>query len=131
MARQVWGTFSVRDHCDPHAFVAEVMLYDRLVIPTPPNDQERERWRHNGWDPDRQRRLLEILGPRAYVVNWDEGKQQRWKARYEAGTEIAQAAGDWAFAATRTELTQGLPPHVTGLQVVANYSSTEDFEREL
>jgi len=31
MSKQVWGTFSVKDHCDPNAFVAEVMLYDLVV----------------------------------------------------------------------------------------------------
>ena len=43
MGKQVWGTFSVKDHCDPGAFVAEVMLYDRLVIPnhpTPENERD-------------------------------------------------------------------------------------------
>ena len=41
MARQVWGTFSVKDHCEPRAFVKVVMNYDRLVIPVPPDDEER------------------------------------------------------------------------------------------
>ena len=53
MSKQVWGTFSVKDHCDPNAFVAEVMLYDRLVIPVPPDAEERERWEKSGWQPDR------------------------------------------------------------------------------
>src|SRR5271166_1108642 len=53
MGKQVWGTFSVKDHCDLRAFVAEVMLYDRLVIPVPPNATERARWEDLGWDPAR------------------------------------------------------------------------------
>jgi hypothetical protein len=52
MSKQVWGTYSVKDHCDPNAFVAEVMLYDRLVIPVPPDDKERARWRKAGWQPE-------------------------------------------------------------------------------
>jgi hypothetical protein len=131
MSKQVWGTFSVRDHCDPNAFVAEVMLYDRLVIPVPPNDKERARWLKAAWQPELLDKLLEILGDRAYVVNWDEERQQQWKTRYEAGTDIAQAAPDWAFAATRTELTQGLPRHVTGIQVVTNYTSIDDLDQDL
>lgn len=131
MSKQVWGTFSVKDHCDPNAFVAEVMLYDRLVIPVPPDDKERARWRKAGWQPEHLDKLLEILGDRAYVVNWDDERQRRWKARYEAGADIAQAVPDWAFAATRTELTQGLPRHVTGIQVITNYTAMAELERDL
>lgn len=131
MAKQTWGTFSVRDHCDPHAFVAEVMLYDRLVIPVPPDDRERARWEAQGWKPERLDRLLGILGERAYVVKWDAERQQRWKTRYAAGADMVQAAPDWAFAATRTELTQRLPRHVTGLQVVTNYASMADLSQDL
>lgn len=35
MAMQVWGTFSVNDHTRPNAFVREVLLFDRLVLPYP------------------------------------------------------------------------------------------------
>ena len=43
MGAPVWGTFSVRDHCRPGAFVREVLLYDRLVVPYPdPNARARE-----------------------------------------------------------------------------------------
>jgi hypothetical protein len=43
MTIELWGTFSVRDHLVSRAFVADVLLYDQLVIPTmPENDDERE-----------------------------------------------------------------------------------------
>lgn len=133
MSKQVWGTFSVKDHCDPRAFVSDVMLYDRLVIPVPPeNDpQERQRWAENGWQPDRLDKLLEILGERAFSVPWDDQRQKKWKSRFAAGKSLAQATGDWAFAATRDVLTDGLPRHVTGIQAVANYTSMEELENEL
>lgn len=35
MGGQIWGTFSVKDHCRPNAFVREVLLFDRLVLPVP------------------------------------------------------------------------------------------------
>jgi len=81
MGKQVWGTFSVKDHCDLRAFVAEVMLYDRLVIPVPPNATERARWEDLGWDPARLEKALEILGGRAFAVSWDELRQASWKNR--------------------------------------------------
>lgn len=133
MGKQVWGTFSVKDHCDPNAFVAEVMLYDRLVIPSPPvnNEKEEKRWFENGWQPERLDKLLNILGDRAYVVEWNEEKQQLWKNRYDAGADIAQKTGDWAFVATRTELTQNLPRNVTGIQAVSHYTSLNEIEKDL
>ena len=43
MAFETWGTFAVDDHLGKRAFVADVLLYDRLVIPVP-DARERERW---------------------------------------------------------------------------------------
>lgn len=131
MARQVWGTFSVKDHREPRAFIADVMLYDRLVIPVPPDDAERERWQREGWDPTRLDRLLTVLGERAYPVAWTVDRSARWRTRYEAGSGLAQATGDWAFAATRTELTAGLPRYVTGIEAVTTYRSLEDLTADL
>jgi hypothetical protein len=69
MARRLWGCYSVADHLAPRAFVADLLLYDRLLIPTPaPETLDRSEER---WDPGRQARLLEILGPFAERVEWD------------------------------------------------------------
>ena len=98
MGKQVWGTFSVKDHCDPSAFVAEVMLYDRLVIPIPPDAGERARWESERWNPARLDTILEILGDRAYPVTWDASRQTSWRNRYEAGKSVAAripASGPW------------------------------------
>src|SRR5262245_4918073 len=122
MGRQVWGTFSVMDHCRPAAFVADVLLYDRRVIPRPPVASERERWEAEGWDPEKQELLLRILGERAWPVDWNEQRRAAWENRYLAGRETARQTAGWALAATRTELTQGLPRNITGIQAVTHYS---------
>jgi hypothetical protein len=70
VSREVWGTFSVKDHCKQRAFVAEVLLYDRLVIPYPPNEQERARWASQGWDPQKLDGVLKILDDRWDRDNW-------------------------------------------------------------
>src|SRR5713101_1101904 len=131
MGKEVWGTFSVKDHCTPNAFVAEVMLYDRLVIPAPPDNAERARWDKEGWQPERLDKLLNILGDRASVVKWDQQRQQKWRTRFEARKNIAEETPDWAFAATRTVLTEGLPRNVTGIQAVTNYTSMQELEDDL
>jgi hypothetical protein len=107
------------------------MLYDRLVIPIPSDNEERTRWNEMGWDPNRLDRLLKILGDRAYPVNWDLNRQAKWKTRYDAGTNIAIETGEWAFVATRTELTEGLPRNVTGIQAVTNYTSIDELEKDI
>ncbi len=131
MAREVWGTFSVKDHLAVNAFVSDVMLYDRLVIPTPPNDEEYKRWEKEGWRPNDLDRILEILGDRAYKVKWDEARQEKWKTRFEAGDDVSGGTGNWAFVATRVELTQDLPRHVTGVEAVVPYPSVDDLTKEL
>jgi hypothetical protein len=52
MNRDRWDTFSAVDHLRPRAFVAEALLYDRLIIPYPPNAEERERWATQERKPD-------------------------------------------------------------------------------
>ena len=60
MGREVWGTYSVRDHLREHPWAADVLLYDRLVVPVPPepgdprDPAEWARWQDNGWQPGRQ-----------------------------------------------------------------------------
>ncbi|HEX7090579.1 MAG TPA: hypothetical protein VF192_10635 [Longimicrobiales bacterium] len=131
MARQVWGTFSVRDHTRPGAFVTDVLLYDRLVVPVPPDEAERARWEREGWQPDRLDALLEILGDRAVRVPWTQDRRNTWRTRFEASTVVARETPDYAFATSRTVLTEGLPSHVTGVQAVPSFSSLEEAETEL
>jgi len=86
--REIWGSLSVADHVRRRAFVAEVLLFDHLVIPVPPagDDAERARWSGRGWNPTRQRRLLDILGDGgrkddlAVTVPWTKAKRERFKA---------------------------------------------------
>lgn len=131
MVKEVWGTFSVKDHLSPQAFLAEVMLYDRLVIPVPPDRAERQRWQENGWEPDRLDQIVERLGDRAFLVEWDAERQANWKTRYDAGNDLAYRTPDWAFEATRTELTDKLPRYVTGVEAVVTYTSVDELTNNL
>jgi hypothetical protein len=92
MSRERWGTFSVMDHQLPNAFVAEVLLYDRLVIPVPPNEDERKRWRETKRDPDKLDADLQILGDKAILVPWGEEQHQAFKTIYETAKTIASDA---------------------------------------
>jgi hypothetical protein len=89
---RLWGTFSVADHKRRHAFVADVLVYDRLIIPVPAGDDD-DRWARNEWDVNRQRRFLDVLrdgdDDRVVEVPWDRAKRDVFKERT---TELAAAA---------------------------------------
>lgn len=152
MGREVWGTFSVKDHCKPRAFVAEVLMYDRLVIPYPP-ESERQRWARKGWDPEKLDTVLKILDDRwdrnntfavlepaglFRPVLWDGPHQALWASRQSAAAQASEeTAGGIEFKRrtgydnTAAVLAYGLPRFVTGIAAVADYSSLEDAQTEL
>ena len=60
MAAEIWAAYSVRDHLRPNAFLADVVMYDHLVVPVPPpgDTTQGARWKdENSWKPERQREL--------------------------------------------------------------------------
>lgn len=138
MAREVWGTYSVRDHLGPQPWAADVILYDRLVVPVPPDRagpegaQEWNRWEHMGWAPDRQRQLLTILGNRAMSFEWNAQLRQQWSILWHES--LAQLAETVTTEARRPSLSQpyqmtpqvlmtGLPARVTAVNAVATFRS--------
>lgn len=109
---EIWGTYSVRDHLRPRPFVTDVFLYDRLMIPRPPNPKEEAddeglaadnrgkeytRWRKD-WDPDRQVELLDILREEDLVVElpWSTSVQKQWANLYKGDVDedVAARIGD-------------------------------------
>jgi hypothetical protein len=95
---QQWGTFSVKDHLKARPFVAEVLLFDKLVIPRPATEKESSgegvpapvedqmaRWRREQWYPDEQRVLLDILGEfgLSLEVPWGGHAQHDWQQLYK------------------------------------------------
>ncbi len=75
---QLWGTMSVRDHLRPHAFVAELVLFETLVIPRPPQGAT---WPAE-WDPAYQDKVLGwIPDDRLMEVSWDNAQRTEWEKR--------------------------------------------------
>jgi hypothetical protein len=91
----VWGTFAVSDHVVKRAFVADVLLYDRLVVPTPTPD-DMDRWEQNEWQPERLRSLLDVLyDPNpdyrlAVEVPWGPRQRQQWERRWQDEKKTAR-----------------------------------------
>jgi hypothetical protein len=120
MGREVWGTYSVTDHLALAAFLADLVLYDRLVLPVPEDqldDKARAAWAR--WNRPRQEAFIRRMEncDRVLTMPWRVG---RWAEEAEGfGREIAdrpgidaeaaREAGRDAFLFTRTRLVQDLP----------------------
>lgn len=103
MSIERWGCFSVKDHKRPRAFIADVVLYDRLVVPYPSDEPERKEWKKNKWAPERLLRMLDALGDLAIPVAWNDYTRDIFNERYRAaqGAEgdaraLASSANDKA-----------------------------------
>ena len=124
-----WGSLSVSDHVDTNAVIANVLLYDRLIVPVmtaQPDRDEFEYWNGRGWQPDLQRKRLDQLGHLAVKRPWDRHRRAAFQTRY------AQLAAERADAdAMALQLTRRIlanepverPAGVQGVEVVAAYSS--------
>jgi len=133
---QLWATFSVKDHCPPGAFVAEVLLYDKLLIPVVPTeedglspedaDAEWDRWLAAGWDPARQAEVTPILGDSAELIPWTSALQGEWKARMESGFAAARRNG---YFESGTVLQRFAPAMARAVVAVSQYRSVADLER--
>ncbi|HEY7335287.1 MAG TPA: hypothetical protein VH639_10405 [Bryobacteraceae bacterium] len=116
------GAFSVIDHRDAAALAADVLLYHRLLIPVPPDEVERQRWRQEKWDPDLQERRLKLLGDLAKPVEWNDSRQQTYAlAAEKLRTEGKRVNG---FLLTGFMIAK----EADDLDVVAAYHSGKAFE---
>jgi len=95
MASQLWGIYSVADHCVPNAFVADLVLYDRIVVPVPGDKQERRRWEKEDWQSGRQKTLLAQLGDYVKKVEWTPELREDW-AKMGGGDEAEDLGTDAA-----------------------------------
>lgn len=152
MQREVWATYSVKDHLQDRAFIADVMLYDRLVFPVPQrfmpfsslsgiprqvlerDPVEWARWEEpdKQWDPARQNLLLKILGDLAMPVPWGGQPHEQWETAWQQLDEVAKQARETAFQLTQSLLMDRVPAYVEGVAVSGvSYPSLDDLKREL
>jgi hypothetical protein len=152
VSRDLWATYSVRDHLNPRTLAVDMMLFDRLVFPVPEdayfpqnsgslmdrgsvewkrNDAEWAVWEKNKWNPVGQSKLLNVLSPVVRKVSWKTEGVMEDKYREEAMKLTAKELPGYAFQFTRTFLTRDLPAHVTGVSAVGPaYRNYAKFRRE-
>jgi hypothetical protein len=82
-----WGAFSVVDHKDPIRLAIELLLYDRIAVPTPADDHGNDwaRWQRNKWQPQALMNVVDRLRPHGLVeeVKWDLDREKAWRAKFE------------------------------------------------
>jgi hypothetical protein len=112
-----------------YPFVVDSLLYDRMRIPVPADD-DRDRWVEQGWDPDRLQQFIGVLGDRARPLEWGEGLRDTWRSTYEAAQQSARETAPDAFQLTRTMLVESLPRGVTGVDTVSAYANFDDMRQD-
>lgn len=136
MGRERWGTFSVKDHTLPQPFAADVLMYDRLVIPKPSTSEERKHWTDKEWDPDKLDVVLDLLGAdkpdgRAVTVAWNKWTRELFNERATAAKIVNEEAN---LGLTKRLLAADLlppaPPGVIRIAVVAAYNSAAEAAAE-
>lgn len=138
MSLERWGSLSVDDHLDPGALAANVLLYDRLVLPvmtSQPDQKELEYWKGYGWTPDLQAERLEQLGDLAVRRPWTAERRATFRARWEQlKAEQFDSSQVFGRYLTRLVLAQEQvlerPAGVTGVRVIAAYNSAAALQRD-
>jgi hypothetical protein len=129
MSIERWGAFSVVDHMDARKLAADVLLYDRLVLPKPP-DWDRERWVKRKWEPEGLDRRLAQLGDAAIPATWDLDRQKQWQEKFRALREDARDMNAALHMTRRVLAEHGRDyraPGVAAVEVIAAYQSEADF----
>jgi hypothetical protein len=117
-----WGAFSVIDHKDAAALAADVLLYDRLLLPVPPDENERRRWRVNEWEPDLQEERLKILGDLARPMAWNDSRQQTFSKEMDRLRAEGKKVNGYLLTGIM------LAKEIQSVNVVAAYHSGEAFQ---
>jgi len=140
MALERWGTLSVRDHIELSSLVANVILYDRLVFPTPIGMKGVMEWREQGWNPELLNERLHKLGELAVRRPWDHQRQSHYQNAMQLASDIGNDADDIVkeakselpYQMTRRILAQEkqftLPSGVTRVEVVSAFDSAESLQ---
>jgi hypothetical protein len=84
MSFERWGSLSVDDHLDTQALIANVLLYDRLVVSVmteQPDRDERAYWISRGWDPDLQLKRRDLLEDLAVRRPWSTARRELFRTR--------------------------------------------------
>lgn len=133
-----WGALSVADHVDTHALVANVLLYDRLIVPTiaeQDNRAERAYWAEQNWNPDLQAKRVAQLGDLAIPRPWDAERRAKFTSQMRELTAhplrpvMVDAQGMTRRILAHEHVVER-PAGVTHVQVIAAYNTADGLLRD-
>lgn len=122
--------------------MADVMLYDRLIVPFPADEIEWDRWENpdQGWDPARQKRVLDVLrrhGEKEQLVlpiPWDGPRRQTFTDTFTAARAGGMEVDGYQWTAGQLlrddDVKRAMDVGVVRPRVVAAYTSRKAFEQE-
>jgi hypothetical protein len=127
---ELWGTFAVADHRRKRPFVAEVLMYDRLIVPQPASPEEEpplpgepnevRRWSRRGWKPHKLGIILDYLGDLAIPVTWTRAMREDWQRRVGKARADRRARARLEVANVAREAIDGSALTRAGLNAVAS-----------
>jgi hypothetical protein len=102
--RQRWAAFSVKAHRDLMALASDVLLYDRIILPVPEDDEEYERWVRQAWAPEEQAKRLVQAAAHIIPVPWTKQLRAEWRTAYDQlrdlSTEVAYGMTGQIYASS-------------------------------
>jgi hypothetical protein len=139
--RQRWAAFSVRAHRDVASLAADILLYDRSILPVPEDEPEYDRWVREKWDPDDiAPRIVQAAG-RIIPVPWTAALRNEWQSRWHGlralGSEVAYGLTGVIYASyppAWAEIAAGLQPDQLPERkpsILAGFQSAEEAQAEL
>ena len=117
-----------------NALVADVLLYDKLLIPCPPpTDEAYKEWCERGWKPTTQARILRMIDGLYEPVFWNEERRKRFR-EYAARRFEERKSSPATEAVTTTEVAAraNIELQAIGLtrELIANDTGCMLFERQ-
>jgi hypothetical protein len=77
--RPWWAAFSVRAHLNLRALASDILLYDRIILPSPGGDPAEEaRWEQQGWEPAELEFRVIQAADSIYTVPWSAAMRDVW-----------------------------------------------------
>ena len=83
-----------------------MLLFDRVVLPTPENDAEVDRWMSMGWRPDELATRVVQLGDVVDLLPWDDALRDDWQARWEKLKAMGRETEALAYGMTPMVIAQ-------------------------
>lgn len=87
-------------HLEVEELILAVLLFDAIVLPTPANDSEFDRWKQRGWEPEEQTFRRINLGDMVYEVPWDEQLRAEWSLRWDQMKKVGSESEALAYGLT-------------------------------